>query len=963
MTEGQTRAMTDPTILNLPTEVQLAWEVMPCQAMRQVYEPGGEPHPCAYFGEWGRYHSYDYATAGPPDRPGIVAPVVYAGKTALVPEILSGCRKAPIMAVGINPNLPGYWPRSRNALNPLFEDFLQYAHYFRYRSIAKLQIPDAAYEQLREGREDSPATTEPLVEPGTPIPAELAPMRMYTSYQSLLDGLAVKMGWTGHALSVGEDLSYANMVACPSAKWAVNPDPTDRALPVMGQARMRGIVGECFHDRRYFLRQLFQSLPVVLLVFSESTSREFITAMTGRFTAGQPRPGEPLEDLLDREIRLGYGTTTDGQPLSARVVFLPHASANPQQFERFTAPVIDILAQEVTAGRLAFNPQTGHLARPRGGCVFCTNTLYRIGPCDYVNELRPLAPGEDDTPALAATAAPQGTIERENTTQQRLLQQFLSVPAPGEERGPTPSVADETELLAVDEADSPPLVLLGRIVTLKEDGEVIDDGALYLRAGQITAVTRRTDPPPAGFAAATVLDTQGTIYPGLLDLHNHLIYNISTAWQVPRAFSNRDQWQRNPSYREHVTMPLAILASDRDTVQAIVRYVETKAMLGGTTSVQGMRSRFGASTPFYTGIVRNFEHTADDRLPESGSRIANLDPSRPEDVTSFRNALASRAAYFYHLAEGTDTQTHTHYLNLRNHDLLHSSLVAIHCLALRANDLTELSAHGGEIVWSPLSNLLLYGQTIPATSLEGLDFTLGCDWTPSGSKNLLEELKVAWLSAQHDEANLSAQQLCAAVTRNAARAVGWGHALGTIEEGKYADLLVTDTLVEDPYRNLLATTEREVRLVVIAGSPRYGDTHLMQQYPPSNGTRESLTVGGRDKRLYLQHPQSQLSGLTFATALATLQEATSQLRELQARLAAAPFSLNADTDDLPLLDNDDYPPTNPGQTDRLAAAVLPESIPLDPPTVIDDPNYFDRLESIEHLPPFLRRLRDFYHPT
>jgi hypothetical protein len=104
--------MTEARILNLPTEVQLALEVMPCQAMRQVYEPGAQPHPCAYFEEWGRYHNYDYATADPPDRPGIEAQLVYAGKTTLVLEILSGCRKAPIMAVGINPNLPGYWPSS-----------------------------------------------------------------------------------------------------------------------------------------------------------------------------------------------------------------------------------------------------------------------------------------------------------------------------------------------------------------------------------------------------------------------------------------------------------------------------------------------------------------------------------------------------------------------------------------------------------------------------------------------------------------------------------------------------------------------------------------------------------------------------------------------------------------------------------------------------------------------------------
>lgn len=959
-----TDAMADPRILNLPAEVQLALEVMPCQAMRRAYEPGAQPHPCAYFGEWGSYHSYDYATAGPPSQPGIAQPAVYAGKTALVPEILSGCRKAPIMSVGINPNLPGYWPSSRNAINPLFEDFLQYAHYFRYRSVAKLAIPRAAYDELRGGREDSPANREPLTEPGTPIPAELAVMRMYTSYQSLLDGLAATMGWTGHALTVGEDLSYANMVACPSAKWVVKPDPRNPELPVMGQERMRGIVHECFHDRRYFLRQLFQSLPVVLLVFSESTGREFIAAMRGRFTAGEPRAGERLEDLLQREIRLGYGQAADGEPLTARVVFLPHASANPEEFERFKGPVIGILAEEARAGRLILSSQTGHLARPRGGCVFCANDLYRIGPCDYAEELRPLALDEAGAPELTAAGEARGAIERENAEQERLLREFLPPRAPAEGLGATRSPAGEPELLGVDEPDSPPLVLLGRIVTMTEGGEVIDDGALYLRGGQIIAVARRSDPPPDGFEEAAVLDTRGTIYPGLLDLHNHLVYNIVTLWQVPRAFRNRDQWQRNAGYREHVTMPLGVLASERDTVQAIVRYVETKVMMGGATSVQGMRSRFGASTPFYTGVVRNFENTDDDRLPESGSRVANLDPTSPDDVVSFRNGLASRAAYFYHLCEGIDEETRRHYLNLAGHGLLQESLVAIHCLALQPADLAELARKGCKVVWSPLSNLLLYGKTLDARHLEGLEFTIGCDWTPSGSKNLLEELKVAWLVAQQDGTGLSAQDLCAAVTRNAARAVGWGGALGTIEAGKYADLLVTDTVLGAPYENLLSATEREVRLVVVAGYPRYGDADLMEQYPPSDGKREELAVGGRGKRLYLAHPQSRLGGLTFAAALARLEEATSDLRALEAELAAAPFSLSAGADGFQLLlDNDDYPPAEPGEADLLAAAVLPESIPLDPPTVIDDPGYFDRLESIGHLPPVLRKLRWFYQPA
>src|SRR6516164_5777387 len=91
----------------IPTEVELALEVMPCQADRRAYAPAASPHPCTYFAQWGVYHSFDYATAGPPPGADIRQPSTYCGKTALVPEILSGCRKAPMMAVGINPNLPG----------------------------------------------------------------------------------------------------------------------------------------------------------------------------------------------------------------------------------------------------------------------------------------------------------------------------------------------------------------------------------------------------------------------------------------------------------------------------------------------------------------------------------------------------------------------------------------------------------------------------------------------------------------------------------------------------------------------------------------------------------------------------------------------------------------------------------------------------------------------------------------
>ena len=44
--------------------------------------------------------------------------------------------------------------------------------------------------------------------------------------------------------------------------------------------------------------------------------------------------------------------------------------------------------------------------------------------------------------------------------------------------------------------------------------------------------------------------------------------------------------------------------------------------------------------------------------------------------------------------------------------------------------------NGGRMVWSPFSNLLLYGRTadIARAKQEGVLMALGSDWSPTGSK-------------------------------------------------------------------------------------------------------------------------------------------------------------------------------------------------------------------------------------
>ena len=403
----------------LPVEVELAYEVMSCQAVRIAQEPGKQPHPCSYFRRWGTYHSYDYTEDVPPPERGIVHKTRYMGRAPLVPELLSGCRKAPIMALGINPNLPGWWPYHRGALNPLFDDYRQYAHYFRYRAHAKLELSQEDYERFGGGDHDTPFSDFELDIPKDAhghrvVEVELARQKMYDGYQDLLEALADAMGWPKEKLAVGEDLSYGNMVASPSAKWTTKPDPKDPALPPMSEEERAGIVSECMRKRKYFLRQLFQSLPRVLLIFSQSTANAFNEEMGDRFSAGKPDRREALAGLMEREVRLRFGDLPDGRTLDARVIYSPHITGNPEEFGPARERVIDQLVEEAKAGRIAFNPATGHLARPGGACVFCP--MLEVGPCDYVDELEPLS----EAPQLTA-GSPVADLQREKALQGELL--------------------------------------------------------------------------------------------------------------------------------------------------------------------------------------------------------------------------------------------------------------------------------------------------------------------------------------------------------------------------------------------------------------------------------------------------------------------------------------------------------------------------------------------------------------
>lgn len=550
----------------------------------------------------------------------------------------------------------------------------------------------------------------------------------------------------------------------------------------------------------------------------------------------------------------------------------------------------------------------------------------------------------------------------------------------------------------IDPLTGPKLAVAGRVVTMDDAFTVHNDAVLYIDHGSIVAVQDRAQPVPAGFAEVPVVETGGTLFPGLIELHNHLSYNALPLWSpVPKRFQHRGQWPDHADYRKLISGPMSVVGKYRDAqgkaslLAPLVRYVECKCLLGGVTTTQGIMLSSNAGVQrYYRGIVRNVEQTGDPALSDAKARIPDVDA---KSAAAFLTRLKKEdSCFLLHLSEGItrpghlDSIARKHFLALEvapNEWAINDRFAGIHAAGLLPEDIAVLAQHGGAIVWSPLSNLLLYGDTarVDVAKQAGVRISLGSDWSPSGSKNLFGELKVAWLYSQHQLNGLfSDREIVAMATREAARILKWHDALGTLEAGKRADVLVMAGQEGDPYDALIRAQETAISLVMINGVARYGLPRLMKRLTPQG---ETVRVGGQTRRLFLQQETGDpdVGAVSLRTARSVLKKAFQDLPTLARELekpkpkSARRIALDAPEPVVWSLALDEIQPTGLDQRPRLpfngprdftgpkrtsarAAGVplsqLLQPIALDPLTVADDSNFLSEIEAQPNLPEPIR---------
>ncbi len=524
----------------------------------------------------------------------------------------------------------------------------------------------------------------------------------------------------------------------------------------------------------------------------------------------------------------------------------------------------------------------------------------------------------------------------------------------------------------------------GKVVTFNASSEIIDDGVLYIRGNTLVAVSEYAAAAPEGFNKSDAINCGGTLYPGMIELHNHLSYNIIPLWDIPKTYGHRGQWGHGDLYRKTVTGPLKVLGHIDGYLQAIVRFVECRLLFAGVTASQGITlASHGGITKFYRGIVRNVERTVDQDLPSAKTKIADI-----KDANKLLKLLEKSSCYLLHLAEGSQEKANKHFRALQLPGsmgyAITDSLVGIHSVGLFPDDFRILGQHKGGMVWSPMSNLLLYGVTadIAAAHDHGVLIGLGSDWTPSGSKNLLEELKAAKLVSDQKGGVFSDEELCRMTNTNAARMLKWQDHLGTLAPGKKADFIVLTGKADEVYKRLIEARESSLIWTVIGGVPRCGQRRHMGKF---DITSEEVRLGSITRYLNLEEQSGENPinvDLSYDAARQKLDEGMNNLpsltRQLEDSGTLGIFGGATATDGSGSFwfiesehENQDHRHHIPFEGVDSAGTVFDSATPLsellieqrtlDKATVLEDSGHFKQLAMQRNLPEFIKTGLPIYY--
>jgi 5-methylthioadenosine/S-adenosylhomocysteine deaminase len=398
----------------------------------------------------------------------------------------------------------------------------------------------------------------------------------------------------------------------------------------------------------------------------------------------------------------------------------------------------------------------------------------------------------------------------------------------------------------------------GTVITLNEAFEVLPKGMVCVKDGYIKTIEADAPGQPLPPSMDTLDADGGIIMPGLINTHTHLPMTLFRGladdlplhtWLNDHIFPAEQKHIHPDNVRYGTLLGCAEMITAGITTCCDGYFHEDH--VASAFSTTGMRGVLGQGiidfpAPGVPDPSQNIEAAVS--YAKTWKNASSLiKPSffchspytcaektlvaakhRASDLGLLFQIHAAETKTEWHQFEKEHGQTPIGFLE--HLGVLDENTLLVHCVWVSDGDIDTIKKHGTKISHNPESNMKLGSGISPVAKFidAGIPVGLGTDGSASNNNlDIFQEMDTAaklQKALSKDPTVMNAASVLKMGTIGGARAIGWDHAIGSLETGKRADIVIVDMNtphlipVYNPVSHLVyAARGSDVRDVIVNG--------------------------------------------------------------------------------------------------------------------------------------------------
>jgi len=374
------------------------------------------------------------------------------------------------------------------------------------------------------------------------------------------------------------------------------------------------------------------------------------------------------------------------------------------------------------------------------------------------------------------------------------------------------------------------------LIPVIPENQILDNYSIAVHGGQIVDLIPQPEARQHYSAVREIELGQHVVMPGLINTHSQVAMRLLRGHSETSSLADWLEKYAQPAEHKFIDSDVIYNSSQLAMAEMIKTgttcfadmYFPDQVLIDAVREV-GLRSQISFmvldSPTYYARNADEYIHRGLHLYDSIGSHPLSKVACAPLNLNSISDSVMQRLSIFAdeldlplhipcHKTHGEIEQSQAMYgcrpINrLKHMGLLLPQTQLVHMNQINSDDMQLLELSNSQIVHCPVSSIKAAGKLCPIDQLIQADInvSLGTEGAAvNNSFDLFEELKVCALmaSSKASEAhNFDTHRALRLATINGARTLGWEQEIGSIEIGKYADIIALeiDPIVQQPLYN------------------------------------------------------------------------------------------------------------------------------------------------------------------